>query len=50
MSIRFVDSTGQFVLETADTCYQMKVDEMGYLQHLYYGSKIGQNDMSYVSH
>ncbi|MBR1482115.1 MAG: alpha-galactosidase, partial [Ruminococcus sp.] len=47
MSIRYIDSTRQLILETAHTCYQMKVDEMGYLQHLYYGSKIGQNDMSY---
>ena len=47
MSIRYIDETKQFILETAATCYQMKVDELGYLQHLYYGPKIGQNDMSY---
>ena len=47
MSIRYVEGTKQFILETAETCYQMKVDGMGYLQHLYYGGKTGQSDMSY---
>ena len=47
MSIRYVKETKQFILETAGTCYQMKVDGMGYLQHLYYGGKTGQSDMSY---
>ena len=47
MSIRYVEETRQFILETENTAYQMKVDELGYLQHLYYGKKLGQNDMSY---
>lgn len=47
MSIRYNESTKQFILETAGTCYQMKVDGLGYLQHLYYGEKTGQSDMSY---
>ncbi len=47
MSIRYIESTKQIILETADTAYQMKIDELGYLQHLYYGKKLGQNDMSY---
>ena len=47
MSIRYIESTKQIILETADTTYQMKIDELGYLQHLYYGKKLGQNDMSY---
>ena len=48
MSIRYIEKTGQLILETASTCYQMKIDSMGYLNHLYYGPKLGQNDMSYM--
>ena len=47
MSIRYIEETKQIILETKNTAYQMKIDELGYLQHLYYGSKLGQNDMSY---
>ena len=47
MSIRFNEETKQFILETESTCYQMQVDELGYLHHLYYGPRVGQNDMSY---
>ncbi len=48
MSIRFDESTKAFTLETKTGCYQMKVDELGYLQHLYYGPKVGQTNMSYA--
>lgn len=48
MSIRFIEKTKQIILETASTAYQMRIDELGYLQHLYYGSRIGQNDMMYT--
>ena len=34
-------------LQTDHTCYQMKVDENGYLLHLYYGPPVGGQDMSY---
>ncbi len=47
MSIRYIEETKQIILETKNTAYQMKIDELGYLQHLYYGAKLGQNDMSY---
>ena len=47
MSIRYIEETKQLILETENTAYQMKIDELGYLQHLYYGPKLGQNDMSY---
>ena len=47
MSIRYIEETKQLILETKNTAYQMKIDELGYLQHLYYGPKLGQNDMSY---
>ena len=47
MSIRYVNETKQLILETQNTAYQMKIDELGYLQHLYYGPKLGHNDMTY---
>ncbi len=47
MSIRYIENQKQLILETRNTMYQMKIDELGYLQHLYYGAKVGQNDMSY---
>ena len=35
-------------LSTANTSYQMKIDELGYLFHTWYGKKIeGADDMSY---
>ena len=47
MSIRYIEETKQLILETKSTTYQMKIDDLGYLNHLYYGAKIHQNDMSY---
>ena len=48
MSIRYIEETKQFILETVSGCYQMKVDEMGYLNHLYYGPRITGEDLSYT--
>lgn len=36
-----------FSLHTTNTTYQMKVDSLGYLLHLYYGKKV-QQDMDYL--
>ena len=47
MSIRYIEKIKQFVLETRSTSYQMRVDKLGYLHHLYYGSKAGRRDLSY---
>ena len=48
MSIRFIEETKQLILETKNTGYHMKIDQLGYLQHMYYGPKPGQDDMSYA--
>ena len=48
MAIRFDETSKIFTLETKNTCYQMKADTHGFLQHLYYGQKIGHMDMSYI--
>ena len=48
MSIRYLEKTKHLILETANTGYHMKIDQLGYLQHMYYGPKPGQDDMSYA--
>ena len=48
MSVHYHESEGLFVLETARTVYQMKVDGAGVLRHLYYGMACGHEDMSYL--
>lgn len=47
MSIVYNQDKKLFVLSTKNTEYQMKVDEIGILQHLYYGAPVGGTDMSY---
>ncbi len=47
MACTFNKENQLFVLQTANSEYQIKADEIGILQHLYYGRKIGGFDMSY---
>ena len=49
MSIVFTEKDKTFTLHTKDTTYQMKVDEYGYLLHLYYGRKTN-GCMDYLLH
>lgn len=35
-----------FTLQTKNTSYQMKVDERNVLIHIYYGARIGADDLS----
>ena len=37
-----------FKLDTESTSYIMIVRRNGYLQHLYYGAKIGDDDLEYL--
>lgn len=39
MAIHFQKEKRLFTLQTAHTTYQMKVDDFGFLLHLYYGGK-----------
>ena len=39
MAIIFNPNKKIFTLQTAHTTYQMQVDRLGYLLHLYYGAK-----------
>lgn len=48
MSIRFDQENQLFLLETKETAYQIRIAEHGVLQHLYYGKRIGDCDLSYL--
>ena len=41
MSIRFEAKTSTFTLHTQHSTYQMQLDPMGHLLHLYYGRSVG---------
>ncbi|MBQ9031814.1 MAG: alpha-galactosidase [Parasporobacterium sp.] len=48
MSIIVNGSGTLFTLKTLHSVYQMKVDDRGFLRHLYYGNEIGEEDMSFM--
>ena len=50
MGIRFDEDKRLFVLETKHTTYQIKIGDLGVLEHAYYGAKVGDTDMSYRNH
>ena len=47
MSLTYHASAGIFTLSTEHSTYQMKVDQYGYLLHLYYGTRT-EGDLSYL--
>ena len=47
MAIIFNKQTKTFTLQTNNTSYQMKIGNLDYLLHLYYGPSIRDEDMSY---
>lgn len=47
MAIHYHQKKRIFTLNTEHTTYQMKVDDYGFLLHLYYGGKIS-GDMDYL--
>ena len=47
MALHFQKEKRLFTLQTAHTTYQMKVDDFGFLLHLYYGGKT-KGDMNYL--
>ena len=47
MAILFQEEKRIFTLETKQTTYQMKVDDFGFLLHLYYGAKVS-GEMDYL--
>lgn len=49
MGIIFNESNQQFTLETKTSTYQMQVAKFGHLLHVYYGKKIGNTDVSFLT-
>ena len=47
MGIIFNQKSKTFTLNTRNTSYQMKIGNLDYLLHLYYGPSISDEDMSY---
>ena len=47
MAINYHRTSHIFTLDTENTTYQMKVDDYGFLLHLYYGARIS-GDMDYL--
>ena len=47
MSIIFNEQTKTITLQTKNTSYQMKIGNLDYLLHLYYGPTIYDADMAY---
>ena len=47
MAIIYNDADKTYTLTTKNTMYQMKVDELGVLEHTYYGKKMEYMDMHY---
>ena len=47
MAIIFNEQTKTITLHTKNTSYQMKIGNLSYLLHLYYGPSIGDEDMNY---
>ncbi len=48
MSVNFNEKKGIFTLETKNTSYQIAINQIGILEHLYYGARISESDMSYL--
>jgi alpha-galactosidase len=47
--ISFDSKTNTFRLETPNSTYCIFINERGYIGHSYYGSKIGKDDVSYLT-
>ena len=47
MSIVFDQQKQLLTLTTTNSSYQIHIDQLGFLHHLYYGSRTGSQDMSY---
>ena len=48
MAVRYNAETKTFLLETERSSYIMKVSRYGHLLHLYYGSRVPDEDLDYL--
>lgn len=46
MSIIYSDAARTFLLHTENSTYQMKISDLGYLLHIYYGERMEDEDIS----
>ena len=47
MSIHFDEPSRRLTLRTETASYQMQIDDLGYLRHLYYGRDAGEQALTY---
>ena len=47
--ISFDSKKNTFRLDTPNSTYSIFINERGYIGHAYYGSKIGEDDVSYLT-
>ena len=50
MAIYFSNKNKTFYLQTKDTSYVFRVNEQGFLQHLYFGPKIYTDDLGHTEY
>jgi len=48
MSILYREDNRIITIHTRNTTYQIHIDANGFLQHMYYGARIENEDMSYL--
>ena len=48
MAIKFIEDKKIFRLDAGTSTYVMRVRENGYLQHLYYGASVKDDDLEYM--
>lgn len=49
MAIYFDEQTRIFYLESKNTTYAFGIHECGFLQHLYYGKRVGRDELRYIA-
>ncbi len=49
MAVFFDERTGIFYLEGKEVTYAFLVNDCGYLEHLYFGERIGRDDIRYIA-
>ena len=50
MNISYDKENRLFSIRTASSLYQIQVDQLGYLRHVYYGKDLGEENLTYINH
>ena len=48
MAIHYNEQIKTFYLESKGITYAFRINEMGFLQHLYYGKTIDREDLTFI--